>query len=60
MAIKVAKVAALPACDVCKLEFPHSEPNAAKYDGPINGVWGYMCEAHKRIVPGLTKKLEAK
>lgn len=56
--MKTVKVAKLPECDVCKMEFPSSKPNPAKYDGPIGGPWGYMCEAHKIVVPGLTKRLE--
>jgi len=55
--IRTVLLGKLPACDVCKLEFASSEPNEAHYDGPINGIWGYMCEDHKRIIPGLTVKL---
>lgn len=35
-------------CDVCKMEFPSSEPNAAVADAKIKGLglWGYVCKAH--------------
>ena len=35
-------------CDVCKMEFPSSEPNAAVADAKIvgTGMWGYLCKAH--------------
>jgi hypothetical protein len=56
--MKVIRVTSYPKCDVCIAEFPTSEPNEAHYDGPINGLWGYVCEGHKIIVPGLTVKLE--
>jgi hypothetical protein len=56
--MKKVVVAEFPDCDVCKMEFPSSTPNKAKYDGPVAGtMWGYMCSAHKRNVPGLTTML---
>ena len=58
--IKTVEISKYPDCDICKLEFPSSKPNAARYDGPINGVWGYMCEAHKIVIKGLTTRLEVK
>lgn len=60
MKMKTVYLSKLPGCDVCKLEFPSSPPNPAKFDGPIDGRWGYMCSAHKRVVKGLTTKLEVR
>lgn len=37
----------LPGCDVCKAEFPASDPNPATVDGKMTtGQWAYMCETH--------------
>lgn len=59
--MRIVTVSQLPDCDVCKLEFPSSIPNPARYDGPVDGPqWGYMCEAHKRVVKGLTIRLETR
>ena len=35
-------------CDVCKMEFPSSEPNVAVADAKIVGLgcWGYLCTGH--------------
>lgn len=38
-------------CDVCKIEFPSSNPNSAVVDAKIQGLglWGFLCEAHKGL-----------
>jgi hypothetical protein len=35
-------------CDICKTDFPSSEPNEAVADAKIKGIgcWGYLCLAH--------------
>jgi hypothetical protein len=37
-----------PKCDICRVEFPSSEPNPAVLDAPLagGGPWAYFCEAH--------------
>ena len=38
-------------CDICKVEFPSSKPNPAKYDGKtVHGPWAYMCSTHFKSV----------
>ena len=40
-------VSNIPGCDICRMEFPSSEPNPAVADGRTKqGPWAYMCETH--------------
>lgn len=35
-------------CDVCKIEFPHAEPNPAVEDKNVPGIgWVFVCDGHK-------------
>ena len=45
------QVASLPGCDICKMEFPSSKPNPAKYDGKTTqGSWANMCTTHFKSI----------
>ena len=40
--------AAKTPCDVCRIEFPHAEPNVAIVDAKLRGTptWVNLCQGH--------------